>query len=309
MNSSQLTVVTDFIAGHAVIVLLGVTLAMTCMTAVLWRLIAGIGPQLTDWFVTRRIAWSLHRAIQRMQSAPLLGTALGTTARGSLRVGRYLGVHALVSFVVAIVAAASLAELAEQLGLNAIMVRFDIALSHSLSQHLSRSLLASCAVFTHLGDGVVLTMVVIVVAVVLLLRREVVLACAFMATTALGGLMTRMLKWWFARSRPLYDHGFSAVEGWSFPSGHASGSMLVYGLIGYLLVRHSGKQSQVPIVIGTMMLVVFVGASRVLLQVHYFSDVLAGWIVATFWMSLCIAGLEIVRRRAAVVASTSSGTD
>jgi hypothetical protein len=38
------------------------------------------------------------------------------------------------------------------------------------------------------------------------------------------------------------------------------------------------------------------GSSRVLLQVHYFSDVLAGWASAAAWIAFCITGWEIVRR-------------
>jgi undecaprenyl-diphosphatase len=236
-----------------------------------------------------------------MRSIPLLGSALDVTLRTSVQVGRYLGAYAVVSFAIAISAAIVLAELAEQLGLNAAMVRFDIALSHSLSQHLPRTLLATCGVLTHFGDAAVLTVIVIGVAMLLFGRRRYVFAWAWLATTAGGGIMTRLLKLWFARTRPIYEHDFTTVHGWSFPSGHASGSLLVYGLIGYLLVRHSERRAHVPIVIATMILVVFVGSSRVLLQVHYFSDVVAGWATAILWLSLCIAGLETVRRRAALL--------
>jgi membrane-associated phospholipid phosphatase len=44
-------------------------------------------------------------------------------------------------------------------------------------------------------------------------------------------------------------------------------------------------------------LIIFVGSSRVLLQVHYLSDVLAGYASATVWVAICIATLEYVRWR------------
>jgi membrane-associated phospholipid phosphatase len=37
----------------------------------------------------------------------------------------------------------------------------------------------------------------------------------------------------------VHDHGFASADGFSFPSGHASGSLLVYGMLAYLVVRHS----------------------------------------------------------------------
>jgi membrane-associated phospholipid phosphatase len=109
--------------------------------------------------------------------------------------------------------------------------------------------------------------------------------------------MNTLLKLWFARVRPPHTHGFASVDGWSFPSGHACGSMLVYGLLGYLVVRHTRSAWHIPVAAVTVMLVACIGASRVLLQVHYFSDVLAGWAAAGVWVSLCIAGLEAVRVR------------
>jgi undecaprenyl-diphosphatase len=95
----------------------------------------------------------------------------------------------------------------------------------------------------------------------------------------------------------LHDHGLANETGWSFPSGHASGSMLVYGLLGYLIVRHAPGAWHVPVALTSLALIVFVGSSRVLLQVHYLSDIVAGYASAAAWVALCIAGLEAVRWR------------
>jgi undecaprenyl-diphosphatase len=73
--------------------------------------------------------------------------------------------------------------------------------------------------------------------------------------------------------------------------------MLVYSLLGYLLVRHTARAWHLPIAVATVALIVFVGSSRVLLQVHWFSDVLAGFASAAAWSALWVAALETARWR------------
>lgn len=106
-----------------------------------------------------------------------------------------------------------------------------------------------------------------------------------------------MLKGIFERTRPLHDHGLVSETSWSFPSGHASGSMIVYGLLGYIIVRYTRPVWHVPVALVCVTLIVFVGSSRVLLQVHYMSDVLAGYASGAAWVALWIAGLEAMRGR------------
>ena len=131
----------------------------------------------------------------------------------------------------------------------------------------------------------------------LLFRRRWFLAAAWVVATAGGGLLNSALKAIFERARPEWLHGFAAADGWSFPSGHSSGSFIVYGLLAYLVVIHWPKRSHLPVAALAMALIVCVGFSRVILQVHYFSDVLGGYALGAAWVAAWIAGLEALRRR------------
>lgn len=103
-------------------------------------------------------------------------------------------------------------------------------------------------------------------------------------------LFTQVLKLVYGIDRPLIDASLDATT-YSFPSGHASGSLALYGLIAYVLYRK--KQSRVVIFI-LLCLVLAVSLSRVILNVHYFSDVLGGWLVALTMIAL---SEWIIRRR------------
>ncbi|WP_026826392.1 phosphatase PAP2 family protein [Exiguobacterium marinum] len=95
-------------------------------------------------------------------------------------------------------------------------------------------------------------------------------------------LLTQVLKLIYGIDRPLIDASLDATT-YSFPSGHASGSFALYGLMAYVLYQKG--QSKVAITI-LVCLVVAVSLSRVILNVHYFSDVLGGWFVALTMIAL-----------------------
>jgi undecaprenyl-diphosphatase len=293
----NLTDIAELVAMHAVMALSVAIAIALIVTALLWRLIERVG---SGW-VGRIAAWwaagSQHALVQRLRAVPVVGSTLRTTAHHTVNASRYLGAHAIVSFIVAMMAMMAFVVIADEIGIDESLAQFDLALADALSRHLSQTVLKTCAIITHLGDRVALIAVTSSVAIALLWRRKFMLAVAWLVTTISGGIMIALLKLWFARVRPVHDHGFAVVDGWSFPSGHASGSMLVYGLLGYVIVRHTRAAFHIPIAVITVMVVICVGASRVLLQVHFFSDVLAGWATATVWISLCIAGLEAVRVR------------
>jgi membrane-associated phospholipid phosphatase len=262
----------EYVAQHAVLLLLAVTAGLLLFTVLLWASIQRWMPR-----VFARAA-GLWRHVDRRGLA-----------------ARYLGLHAVVAALLAAAGLVVFLELADEIGVDEELALFDSALAEALSQSLSPAVLQGFAWISHLGDPAVLFPLGGVVAVVLFLRREVALACSWIVGTLGCAALNSSLKLFFSRARPERLHDFAHVDGFSFPSGHASGSMAVYGLLTYFVVRHTPRAWHVPCVVAAMLTIVFVGASRVLLQVHYFSDVLAGWTVAGTWTALCIAGLEAAR--------------
>ena len=258
----------------------------------------------TGWYVLqrwgRRVIAFLQKWIGRVP-APMVLSNAWQLARG-------LGVQALMSAAFAVVALMVFLEIADEIGGDEDLGRFDVALSGALSQHASAEQLRTFGFLTHLGDKTFLIPLVAVVALLLFWRRRPFIAAAWVVACALGGLLNVALKEIFERSRPEFVHGFATAEGWSFPSGHSSGAIIVFGLLGYLAVLHTPRSIHIPTAAVAMMLVVCVGLSRVVLQVHYFSDVLGGYAFGASWVAAWVAGLEMRRVRLAVQTNSVSSS-
>jgi undecaprenyl-diphosphatase len=102
------------------------------------------------------------------------------------------------------------------------------------------------------------------------------------AAIALGGsaLLNIAAKQGFARDRPSLWESIAPEHNYSFPSGHAMGSATLACVLTLLAWRTSWRW---PVAATTAAFVVLVGLSRIYLGVHYPSDILAGWAVATAW--------------------------
>ena len=301
MSPEQLA---DTAARHAVPLLLAIAACTLAGTAVVWHLVHRYGYIPWRWTMAAWQWLAAHRHIRRVGRAPVIGPL----ATRSLSLGRYLGLYAIAAFAVALAGFAIFFEVADEIGVNEELARFDAALAAALRSELGRGVLELFAAITHLGDVWFLVVVATLVALVLLLRGQRLLALIWAIGTGSGALLNRLLKAVFERARPLHDHGVAVADGFSFPSGHASGSMLVYGLLGYLIVINTPRAWHIPIAASCAALVVFVGFSRVMLQVHYFSDVLAGYATGAAWVALCIGGMETIRWRVQQRARTDTAS-
>ncbi len=84
----------------------------------------------------------------------------------------------------------------------------------------------------------------------------------------------------------------------SFPSGHTTGAMAVYGIIAYAVLRDvSSPRARFDVAYVAAVLIALIAFSRIFLSVHFPSDVAAGLLVGSFWLLAGIALAEIRRGR------------
>ncbi|MGD6775829.1 phosphatase PAP2 family protein [Sutcliffiella horikoshii] len=126
-------------------------------------------------------------------------------------------------------------------------------------------------------------------------KRDVLGVLFFILSIGGGGLFIFGLKYFFQRERPTMAPEYDG-NGYSFPSGHALGSFILYGFIIYLIGREKRLFKTRMLAIGLLAtLVILVGVSRVYLQVHYPSDILAGYAVGLIWLICCIFSMEMMK--------------
>lgn len=219
----------------------------------------------------------LRRTVERVRSADLR-ELLREARFGGRFVAKYWR-RLLLLFAGLLLPLWAFAELAgdvhasEVFGFDLPLLRFA---QDSASGGLDRFLLP----VTHLGHGWFVVPFDVVLVLVLGWRRRV--REALFAAIALGGsaLLNMAAKQSFARVRPDLWTSLAPEHTYSFPSGHAMGSMTLAWVVVLLAWRTKWRW---PVLLVAVPFAVLVGISRVYLGVHFPSDILAGWTAASVW--------------------------
>jgi undecaprenyl-diphosphatase len=150
------------------------------------------------------------------------------------------------------------------------------------------------------SDGVLWT-VIGAAALVLALRKRWRLAAYLLVTGAGALVLDPVLKSLVGRLRPVVAHPIAHGTGNSFPSGHSLGSIVCYGalLLVFLPVTRPGSRWRRAFIAGVVTLVALIGISRILLGVHYLSDVVGAWALGITWLGITAFAFELGRRAAA----------
>ena len=152
------------------------------------------------------------------------------------------------------------------------------------------TLIAIARVFTALGEPTVLIAAGFLVAAWLWFRGRGRFALALLVVILLGRGLSEVQKFWIARARPDFEPHLVVVKTSSFPSGHATSSMIFYLTLGLALAGKSDWRWVAAA--AAILLSLLIGASRVMLGVHWPSDVVGGWSFGILWVLLTLRRTE-----------------
>jgi membrane protein DedA with SNARE-associated domain len=211
----------------------------------------------------------------------------------------YLGLHLTLGLMLSLGALWLFAGISEDVIHHDPLTQFDLTMADLLHRHGTPVLIQLAKIISLLGSPGFVATWGLVVCVLLLKQRQGVLLVGWIGALAGGGLLDLGLKLAFRRPRPTWEAPYLIEHGWSFPSGHAMGSLVAYGMLAYVLILHlQGRAARTAVIIGAVVLTLAIGFTRLFLGVHFFSDVIAGYAAGTVWLAVCISGLEVIRRKA-----------
>lgn len=170
----------------------------------------------------------------------------------------------------------------------------DTRVAAWLHEHASSGWTDFFEAVTVLGNVPTLVVVTFVAAILLSrMRRTAELQLLLLAAIGVQ-ILTLGLKLGFERERPFFADPLATESSYSFPSGHASVSLAVYGTLGYIAARHlSTRRAQLASLGAAAVLVLLIGFSRLYLGVHFLSDVIAGFSIGIAWVAFCVVLLHL----------------
>jgi membrane-associated phospholipid phosphatase len=162
------------------------------------------------------------------------------------------------------------------------LLHFLYAGGHPLEVALARA-------FTFLGEAPVLVVIGFVAAGLLWATGRARVGIAVILVTLVGRGLVEVQKYSIMRFRPDDEAHLVMVSTPSFPSGHASNSMIVYLTLALVFASRRWKW---PSVAAALLLSLCIGMSRVMLGVHWPTDVIGGWTFGLLWVLLALPAAE-----------------
>lgn len=155
-------------------------------------------------------------------------------------------------------------------------------------------LLGAARVFTALGEPTVLIAACAACALWLWFTGRGRLGLVLLLIALVGRGLSEVQKYSIGRIRPDLEPHLVVVKTSSFPSGHATSSMIFYLALALALAAQTRWYRAAAT--GAILLSLLIGTSRVMLGVHWPSDVIGGWSFGMLWVLLALRPAERLLR-------------
>ena len=277
-------------AGRAGLLIVGI-LVLVGLAVLLWRWMVQHEAELRARWM-RLITQPRVLALRRRFAPQLAFLQARLSPEG------YLGLHLTVGLILILAGSWLFGGISEDVIHHDPLVGVDMAVSQFLAAHREPLFTMAMYLVSLAGSPVSVLLMSLLLVVYFAWRRAWRVVVLFVIDVGGAELLDLPLKAIFARPRPTLPDPLLILLSYSFPSGHAMGSMAFYGLVAYLVIRHvRAWRWRVGVAIATALLVLLIGFSRMYLGVHYLSDVLAGYAAGFVWLVVTITGVETVVRR------------
>ncbi|WP_142316931.1 phosphatase PAP2 family protein [Bacillus toyonensis] len=151
--------------------------------------------------------------------------------------------------------------------------------------------------FTKLGSAIGIVTILIISLLVFWQKRYYAAMIVYPMGILITHLVNKGIKEIVKRERPSLNEALDAL-GYSFPSGHAMLSIMTFGFLTYIIAANlkcvTGKYV-ITILMG--ILIVSIGLSRVILNVHYPTDILAGYCIGGILLIIAIYYHRLLTKR------------
>ncbi|HHW39445.1 MAG TPA: phosphatase PAP2 family protein [Bacillales bacterium] len=167
------------------------------------------------------------------------------------------------------------------------LVRVDTAIYQALQDLRTGPGDAIMLVITELGDTVVVLAITVAVSLWLLWQRNWRSAAYWLGAVGGASALNTAIKVALHRLRPteLLYSGWSAF---SFPSGHSTVNLVLYGFLAFLIGRELRAAWRLPVVLVMLSMALLIAFSRLYLGAHWFSDVVGGLAFGTAWLTILV---------------------
>lgn len=178
------------------------------------------------------------------------------------------------------------------------LVRADTAIFQALQDLRTPPGDAVMLVFTELGDTIVVVAMTAAVFLWLAWQRAGRMAAYWLVAIAGASTINTAIKVALYRPRPteLFYTGWSAF---SFPSGHSTVNLVLYGFLAFLIGRGLRAAWRIPVMLVALCFALLIAFSRLYLGAHWFSDVIGGLAFGTTWIAI-LAAFYLRKNRPAV---------
>ena len=171
---------------------------------------------------------------------------------------------------------------------------FDRSIYEALYAGHRPALVVVARIFTFLGEPTVLIAAGFLFAGWLWRKGRGRFGLALLLVIMIGRAVSEVQKYWIARARPDLEPHLVIVKTSSFPSGHATSSMIFYLTLALALTADTHWQRSAAV--AAALLSICIGLSRVMLGVHWPSDVVGGWSFGLLWVLVTLKPAERLMR-------------